>query len=63
MDLINDMFEQRDANIILSIPLDAEKNDTWYWRREKMGHYSVKSAYMLLQEPKMNAQNESNSGF
>lgn len=51
-DLIHDMFEERDVNLILSIPLDANDQDVWYWKMEKLGHYSVKSAYVLLQMQK-----------
>lgn len=29
VDLINDVFNNRDANIILSIPLNSESQDTW----------------------------------
>lgn len=62
-DLIKDLFDERDADIILSIPLGEEDKDTWYWRREKMGHYSVKSAYITIQEAKTVNQMNDNSGF
>lgn len=58
-----DLFEERDANMILSIPVNTEENDTWYWRREKMGSYSVKSAYSLLLESKTHNHTGDNSGF
>lgn len=35
VDLVQDIFNSRDANIILSIPLDKTVNDAWYWRYEK----------------------------
>ncbi|WOH04559.1 hypothetical protein DCAR_0623969 [Daucus carota subsp. sativus] len=53
-DLIQDIFVTRDANLILSIPLCNDEVDRWYWRKEKLGFYSVKSAYILLQESKPN---------
>lgn len=56
------MFNDRDANLILSIPLGDEIEDNWYWRHEKMGTYSVKSAYAVLQNAKRGIQ-EDNSGF
>ena len=62
-DLVMDIFDSRDANIILSIPLNNEVNDSWYWRREKMGNYSVKSAYLLTQEAKNENGIAANSGF
>lgn len=48
VDLIADVMEARDFNLIFSIPLDNHMQDTWYWRKEKLGCYSVKSAYMLI---------------
>lgn len=62
-DLILDVFNDRDANIILSIPVNKSIKDSWYWRREKMGQYSVKSAYLLMQEDKTNNSMTANSGF
>lgn len=51
-DLLNDIFEARDVNLILSIPLRNNDTDLWYWRKEKFRHYSVKTAYTLIQEGK-----------
>lgn len=62
-DLILDVFERRDANIILSIPLNNDGKDSWYQRREKLGDYSVKSAYLMLQEDIRNHSSNANSGF
>lgn len=47
-DIIKDVFEERDANLILSIPISSDEADTWYWNFEKMGGYSVKSAYRYM---------------
>lgn len=63
IDLVEDIFDSRDANIILSIPIDKEVNDSWYWRREKFGNYSVKSAYLLLEEENTDSSTAVNSGF
>lgn len=41
-DLIRDVFDDRDANIILNIPLNEEVKDNWYWRNDKLGAYTVK---------------------
>ena len=62
-DIIYDIFEGRDAELILSIELGGNEKDTWYWCYEKLGHYSVKTAYILLQENKENHSTLDNSGF
>lgn len=53
----NDIFEDRDANLIAAMPLANDEPDAWYRRKEKCGNYSVKSAYVLVQEnkPKINS--------
>lgn len=48
MYLICDLFNERDADLILSILLGEEDDDNWYCRSEKVGVYSVKSAYLML---------------
>lgn len=63
VDVIEDIFDHRDVNIILSIPVDKGVNDSWYWRKEKLGNYSVKSAYLLLKEENHNHSTTTNSGF
>lgn len=62
-DLVFDIFEEREANIILSIPVNIDDNDTWYWRKEKLGNYSVKSAYAMMQDCKFQITAADNSGF
>ncbi|XP_062102830.1 uncharacterized mitochondrial protein AtMg00310-like [Humulus lupulus] len=48
-DLIKDMFNSRDAQLILSIPLSASRQeDTWFWAFESSGRFSVKSTYKYL---------------
>lgn len=50
LDLIEDMFNTRDKELILSIPLgDSAAEDSWYWVREPAGAYTVKSAYKYIQ--------------
>lgn len=63
IDLIKDIFDARDAELILSIPLHANVRNTSYWRYEKMGHYSVKSSYICIQKAKANHNSADNSGF
>ncbi|KAL8108548.1 hypothetical protein AgCh_024858 [Apium graveolens] len=52
VDLIHDMFEAHNVNLILSIPLSNNDVDSRYWKKEKLGFYSVKLAYVLIQEGK-----------
>lgn len=63
IDLIMDVFDKRDADIILNTPLNSAVEDSWYWRREKLRNYLVKSVYLLLQELKHNHNTTPNSGF
>ncbi|XP_074363041.1 uncharacterized protein LOC141703396 [Apium graveolens] len=49
VELLNDIFEDRDVNLILSIPIGRVEFDSWYWNKEKLGTYTVKSAYAVLQ--------------
>ncbi|XP_074327368.1 uncharacterized protein LOC141665288 [Apium graveolens] len=60
IDLIHDIFEDRDIQLILSIPLNTTEVDTWFWNKEKMGQYTVKSSYALLQEDR-NASHEADA--
>lgn len=50
MNLIFDVFNESEANVIVVIPLRNDDRDTWYWRGEKSGAYSIKSAYNLIQD-------------
>lgn len=52
VDLLNDMFEERDVHLILSTSFRCNEEDSWYWIKEKLGTYSVKSAYIGIQESK-----------
>lgn len=63
IDLVEDVFDSRDASIILSIPIDKEVDDSWYWGNDKFGDYSVKSAYLLLEGEHNEPSSASNSGF
>lgn len=65
VDLINDVFNERDVDLIISIPLGGSDSDSdiWYRRHDKMGNYSVKSAYICLQNAKRNSTSADNSGF
>lgn len=62
-ELVLDVFDTRDAELILSIPLLENTKDTWYWRHEKLRHYSVKSGYNIIQASKYQVNTADNSGF
>lgn len=52
-DLVRDVFNERDANSILSITLDLSRvQDVCFWSFEKSGLFSIKSTYRYLQEIK-----------
>ncbi|XP_074326550.1 uncharacterized protein LOC141664498 [Apium graveolens] len=63
LDLIRDIFDDRDAEIIMGIPLHVNELDKWYWRREKLGIYSVKSAYTIIQENNPYQDDYGDTGF
>lgn len=51
IDVIKNLFNDRDKRCILNIPVGVDNSeDTLYWRFEQSGNYSVKSAYKFLQE-------------
>ncbi|XP_060969711.1 uncharacterized protein LOC115713599 [Cannabis sativa] len=50
VDLVHDMFNERDANLILSISLSSSRLcDVWYWSWESSSHFSVKSIYKFIE--------------
>ncbi|KAM6568253.1 hypothetical protein CsatB_016238 [Cannabis sativa] len=51
MEVLNDLFEARDRDLVVSIQLGKSVlSDAWYWNKESTGFYTVKSAYRLLQQ-------------
>ncbi|KAF4350788.1 hypothetical protein F8388_026498 [Cannabis sativa] len=64
VDLVHDMFNERDADLILSISLSSSRLcDVWYWSLECSGHFSVKSVYKFLQLSKELGAHDDNSVF
>ncbi|XP_015386530.1 uncharacterized protein LOC107177355 [Citrus sinensis] len=48
-DILNDIFNNRDKNLIWQIPLSNRSNaDSWYWMHEAKGVYTVRSSYKML---------------
>lgn len=37
VDLIKNIFVDRDVQLIHSIPLKPSDEDTWYWKRDRLG--------------------------
>ena len=62
-DLLEDIFDERDINLILSIPLQNNSPDSWYWKYEKCGGYSVKTAYRRIQDSKPGQNSSVNPCF
>ncbi|XP_062118364.1 uncharacterized protein LOC133831980 [Humulus lupulus] len=59
-----DLFGDRDALLILSIPLSSNiYDDSWIWDGEKSGLYSIKSAYHGIKRDKEGNEGEDHSGF
>ncbi|KAF4373524.1 hypothetical protein F8388_025218 [Cannabis sativa] len=62
VDLVHDMFNERDANLILSISLSSSRLcDVWHWSWESSGLFSVKSVYKFLQLSKELGAQDDNS--
>ncbi|KAL8131971.1 hypothetical protein AgCh_007755 [Apium graveolens] len=60
VDVVKDVFIDRDAKLILSIPLRDADSDCWFWKWDKKGQYTVRSAYTAIQEVKQSyIQNDS----
>lgn len=48
-DAVADLFDTRDRNLILQIPLSSRREkDVWYWMADPHGLYTVRSCYRLL---------------
>lgn len=53
LDMISDIFEERDRNCILNIVVEQDlSNDVLSWKLEVSGQFSVKSAYKMLLKQK-----------
>lgn len=63
-DILTDMFNDRDQQCIRNVQLREDAwEDSVYWSREASGHFSVRSAYRLLQAQKQLWRQEANDSF
>lgn len=63
VDLINYIMDERDANLILSIPLRQSDNDSWLWKHDKTSIYIVKSVYVAIQNTRESSLTSDNFCF
>lgn len=48
-DVLNDIFNERDQNLIREIPLSRRRrNDSWIWLFDNKGEFTVRSCYRQL---------------
>lgn len=45
---INDLFDARDAELIVKLPIASSFDDTWCWRGDVRGVYAVKHGYKMM---------------
>ena len=58
MDMLHQFFYEMDIEAIKNIPLSSmNQSDFWAWHYEKNGSFSVRSAYRMLIQTKMNREN------
>lgn len=63
-DIVRDVFDDRDVEIIMGIPLSATDDENlWFWMTKISGLYSVKSTYSWLQSAKNVNYADDNFGF
>lgn len=49
-DIIQDVFQDRDAELVKRIPLQlSDATDSWFWILDEKGDYKIKSGYRWLQ--------------
>ncbi|VFQ71527.1 unnamed protein product [Cuscuta campestris] len=45
LELLHQLFDQRDIDLILKISPDMNRGDRWFWAGQPHGQYTVKDAY------------------
>ncbi|KAM6593181.1 hypothetical protein CsatA_000884 [Cannabis sativa] len=48
LEVLNDLFNNRDRDLICKTPISSAPSDFWYWSLNPSGVYKVKDAYNLL---------------
>lgn len=49
-DVLNDIFNNRDIELITRIPIPSEdRDDSWFWLSDSKGKFSVRTCYRWLQ--------------
>lgn len=61
-EILRDLFNDRDQRCIRNITI-GESGDCLYWSKESTRHYSVRSAYRLLQSQKNLWRREDNDSL
>ncbi|GJN27805.1 hypothetical protein PR202_gb15857 [Eleusine coracana subsp. coracana] len=60
-EIIKDIFCEFDAEAILSTPINNAGQDFWAWEEERHRHYSVRSAYKMLERKRRHQQGSPSS--
>ena len=63
VDLLKDLFDERDLELIRNIPISREDEDVWYWRFDRLGSYTVKSGYYALLKSFLGSESLNFQGF
>lgn len=64
VDLVCDMFNNRDVRLILGTPLSpSATNDFWSWQRERTCDFFVRSVYKLIHGRHQVREGANNSNF
>ncbi|XP_060959266.1 uncharacterized protein LOC133030514 [Cannabis sativa] len=63
-EVIHDLFFPNETDLILGMPLyDTDTSDCWSWAENRNGFFTVRSAYLLLQQQRARSHDSNNSGF
>ncbi|KAL8117164.1 hypothetical protein AgCh_015174 [Apium graveolens] len=57
MDILNDLFNERDIDLIEQIPIPIHSRpDSWYWLLDDKGLFTVKSCYISIRGEHLNTE-------
>ena len=63
VDLLKDLFDERDLELIRNIPISRDGEDVWYWRFERLGSYIGKNGYYALLKSILGSESSNFQGF